>query len=182
MIVSTSYNKCIFEHKGSLLPRYTPLFWYARLNTFKEGTYTACTLLFEHYLKEQNKGVRQCFVAFCGESFAGYVTLKWHSVYRSFAQNNIPEISDLNVLPAFGRHSIGTRLIEKCEAKAATQSSTVGIGVGLCADYGAAQRLYVKRGYVPDGQGAIYQYKAVTAGESYPLNDDLIGWFTKTLS
>ena len=40
-----------FEHKGSLLPRYTPLLWYARLNTFKEGTYTAYALLFEHIIK-----------------------------------------------------------------------------------------------------------------------------------
>ena len=148
----------------------------------KSGWQIKPTSLFERYLKEQNKGARQCFVAFCGELFAGYVTLKWHSAYKPFVQNNTPEISDLNVLPAFRRHGIGTRLIEKCEAKAVTQSRVVGIGVGLYADYGSAQRLYVKRGYIPDERGATYQYKAVMPGESYPIDDDLIVWFTKTLS
>lgn len=73
-------------------------------------------------------------------------------------------------------------MIEKCEAKAATQSRVVGIGVGLYTDYGASQRFYVKRGYIPDGRGATYKYNAVMPGENYPLDDDLIVWFTKTLS
>jgi hypothetical protein len=30
----------------------------------------------------------------------------------------------------------------------------MGIGFGLTADYGAAQRLYPKLGYIPDGRGA----------------------------
>ena len=34
------------------------------------------------------------------DEFAGYVTLKWQSQYPSFKAQNIPEIMDLNVLPA----------------------------------------------------------------------------------
>lgn len=31
----------------------------------------------------------------------------------------------------------------------------VGVSVGLYYDYGNAQLLYVKRGYIPDGRGII---------------------------
>ncbi len=61
----------------------------------------------------------------------------------------------------------------------------VGIGVGLYAGedggYGAAQRLYVKRGYIPDGKGVTYNYHPTTPGNNYSLDDDLILWFTKKL-
>lgn len=57
----------------------------------------------------------------------------------------------------------------------------VGIGVGLYQDYGAAQRLYFRLGYSPDGRGITYKCKSVTPGESYPV-DDLILWLRKKLT
>ncbi|HCE6154635.1 TPA: N-acetyltransferase, partial [Legionella pneumophila] len=61
----------------------------------------------------------------------------------------------------------------------------VGIGVGLYGGhdggYGQAQRLYVNRGYIPDGLGVTYGYKPTVPGQTYPLDDDLILWFTKKL-
>ena len=114
--------------------------------------------------------------------FAGYASLKWQSDYKYFADNNIPEISDLNVLPGFRNKGIGSALIEKCEEYAAERSNIVGIGVGLYPDYGSAQRLYIKRGYLPDGHGATYNYEYVTPGKEYPLDDDLVLWFTKKLN
>ena len=86
-------------------------------------------------------------VAFVNEKFAGYVTLKWQSDYKLFADDNIPEISDLYVLPGFRNKGIGSALIEKCEEHAAERSNIVGIGIGigigigLYSDYGSAQRL-----------------------------------------
>lgn len=109
--------------------------------------------IFEQYLDEQEQDKRICFVAFVDSEFAGYVTLKWQSDYKIFSDDNIPEISDLNVLPSFRNQGIGSALIEKCEEYAAERSNIVGIGVGLYPDYGSAQRLYIKRGYLPDGHG-----------------------------
>ena len=43
------------------------------------------------------------------------------------------------------------------EALAAETSDTVCLGVGLHSGYGAAQRMYVLRGYVPDGSGVWYE-------------------------
>jgi GNAT superfamily N-acetyltransferase len=118
--------------------------------------------------------------------FAGYVTLKWQSQYPSFKAENIPEIMDLNVLPVYRKMGIGSLLLDATEKEAATKSQIIGIGVGLYAGedggYGSAQRLYVKRGYIPDGKGVTYNYEPTIPGNSYPLDDDLVLWFTKKLS
>jgi GNAT superfamily N-acetyltransferase len=114
--------------------------------------------LFENYFEVQQKEHLLCFVTFIEEDFAAYVTLKWQSDYKRFAEERLPEISDLNVLPKFRNRGLGTQLIEKCETAAAQRSEVVEIGVGLYADYGSAQRLYMKRGYIPDGQGITYNY------------------------
>ena len=137
--------------------------------------------LFEQYLEEQRLQTRTCFVAKVGGSIAGYVTLRWQSTHPPFALKKIPEICDLNVLPAFRKQGVGSELLNACEHLASTRSDMVGLGVGLYPDYGSAQRLYVKRGYIPDGCGATYQHQPVTPGQSYPTDDDLILWFTKAL-
>jgi hypothetical protein len=40
--------------------------------------------LFEEYLKEQEAGERLVWVAYFKGEFAGYITLKWQSLYPSF--------------------------------------------------------------------------------------------------
>lgn len=141
--------------------------------------------LFEGYLKQQGAGERIVSVAHFKGEFAGYVTLKWQSQYPSFKAQNIPEIMDLNILPNFRKIGIGSLLLDITEKEAATRSDTIGIGVGLYAGadggYGPAQRLYIKRGYIPDGHGVTYNYEPTIPGNSYPLDDDLVLWFTKKL-
>jgi GNAT superfamily N-acetyltransferase len=143
------------------------------------------TSLFEGYSKEQDAGERLVWIAHVHNQFAGYVTLNWQSQYESFAAARIPEIMDLNVLPPFRKVGVGSLLLDTAEKEAATRSKVVGIGVGLYAGedggYGAAQRLYVKRGYIPDGKGVTYNYQHTIPGNSYPLDDDLVLWFTKKL-
>jgi hypothetical protein len=51
--------------------------------------------------------------------------------------------------------------------------SIVGIGVGLYQSYGSAQRLYAKRGYIPDGRGVMYKQQPVTPGFDTCVDDDL---------
>lgn len=60
-------------------------------------------------------------------------------------------------------------------------SLTAGIGVGLDPDYGAAQRLYVLRGYVPDGRGLHYRDHYVKYGEQITVDDELALYLTKEL-
>ena len=100
---------------------------------------------YRRYLAEQEEGRRLAFVAEWRGEFAGCVTLVWVSDYRPFADRQIPEICDLNVLPAHRRQGIGNALLDRAESAAAARSKVVGLGVGLYSDYGAAQRIYVRR-------------------------------------
>ena len=147
----------------------------------KSGWQIKPATILERYLDEQNIGKRICMVAFVENEFAGYINLKWNSDYENFTKEKIPEISDLNVLPNHRNKGIGSSLIEQCEKHATEKSDVVGIGVGLYPDYGAAQRLYIKRGYIPDGHGATYEYKYVEPGKTYLMDDYLVLWFTKRL-
>src|SRR5258708_18025447 len=137
---------------------------------------------YEQYLCEQEKGSRIVLVAFANETFCGYLTVNWQSGYLPFQAENIPEIVDLNVLPDFRRRGIGTRLMDEAERHITHRSPIAGLGVGLLVDYGAAQRLYVKRGYIPDGRGLVYGHQAVGPGAQVIADDDLVLYLMKTLT
>jgi GNAT superfamily N-acetyltransferase len=136
---------------------------------------------YERYLAEQEADIRRIFVAEVGDAFAGYVTLVWQPDYPPFRAEGIPEIQDLNVLPAFRRRRIGSALLDAAEAAARSKVATIGIGVGLDPGYGPAQRMYVRRGYVPDGRGIAWHNRTVAYGEQVTVDDDLALWFTRRL-
>lgn len=136
---------------------------------------------YERYLAEQDAGTRATRFAFVGGAFAGYLNVVWQSGYAPFAEACIPEIQDFNVLPRFQRQGLGTALMDEAERVIAARSPVVGIGVGMTADYGAAQRLYVRRGYVPDGRGLITHGQPVVYGDLVPVDDGLVLYFTKQL-
>lgn len=134
------------------------------------------------YLQETREGKRTVFIGEYKGEFAGYVTILWESGYPPFSAHGIPEIADFNVLKKFQRQGIGNMLMESAEQYIAKHTDTVGIGVGLLSDYGAAQILYVKRGYIPDGLGIFYKGKHLKYGEQAQVDDDLVLYFTKSLS
>lgn len=136
--------------------------------------------IFEGYLFEQESKKRQVWVAHSDE-ILGYVTLSWCSEYRPFLDNHVPEVMDLNVLPPFRKKGVGSMLMDRAETAAGLRSGTVGIGVGLYEGYGEAQKLYVKRGYIPDGRGPTYRYRGLKYGQSVVVDDDLVMWFEKKL-
>ena len=136
---------------------------------------------FERYLAEHEAGTRLARFAFVGGAFAGYLNVLWQSGYPPFADAQVPEINDFNVLPTVRRHGIGSALMEEAERLIATRSPVAGVGVGMAAGYGPAQRLYVGRGYVPDGRGLMTHERPVVEGESVFVDDDLVLYFTKIL-
>ncbi|MEO1517086.1 MAG: GNAT family N-acetyltransferase [Bacteroidota bacterium] len=137
---------------------------------------------YEKYVALQTKGYRDVIIAECHATFAGYVTIAWTSDYPNFQQTGIPEIVDLNVLKQFQRNGIGTQLLDEAERRIQQRSQWVGIGFGLTQDYGAAQRLYIKRGYVPDGHGLMKNSQAVAHGQQVEVDDGLVIYLLKELS
>jgi len=109
------------------------------------------------------------------------VTILWQPHYPPFRDGGIPDIQDFNVLPPFRRQGIGTALLDRAEQIVAERSPVVGIGVGLYADYGAAQCLYARRGYIPDGRGLMYNDEPVERGESIMVDDALTLYFARRL-
>lgn len=134
---------------------------------------------YRRYYVEQCAGEREVLIAEINGEFAGYVTIVWQSSYHSFHEQAIPEIVDLNVLIAWRRCGIASALLDAAEMLIATRSPVAGIGVGMTGDYGAAQILYVRRGYLPDGRGLAGSGKTLHYGDVVILDDDVALYLVK---
>lgn len=136
---------------------------------------------YRRYLDEQTHGTRAVLVADVEGQFAGYLTVCWTSGYAPFRAAGIPEIVDLNVLPRFRRRGIGSVLMDTAEQLISTSSDTAGLGVGLYQDYAAAHRMYLRRGYLPDGRGLAYCGVTVKPLTAVRVDDDLALMMTRRL-
>ncbi len=134
---------------------------------------------FRTLLSEQEKGKIVFLVARNENVVTGFVFIKWQADYPPFYEKSIPEIRDLRVLNEFRRRGIATALLDEAERRIFERSSVIGIGVGLYADYGAAQRLYIKRGYIPDGRGLMYNNRPAKPVHDVFVDDNLVLYFTK---
>lgn len=126
-------------------------------------------------------GSQDAMIAHLDGRIVGYTGIQWASDYPPFAAEGIPEIVDFNVLPEFRRRGFGSVLMDEAEARIAARGDLAGIGVGLYGDYGSAQRMYVKRGYIPDGRGITRDGAAIVPGSSVRIDDDTVLWFVKRL-
>ena len=132
-------------------------------------------------LQHQAEGRCVSFVAEYQGSVAGYVNLYPFPKEGPFKEFGYPEIVDLGVLEKFRNHGIGTALLDVAEAFAARSSDTVSLSVGLHSGYGNAHRLYVKRGYLPDGSGAWYGKQPCPPYSACRNDDDLVLYLSKKL-
>ena len=108
------------------------------------------------YSLEQKSKEREVLVAEVEGAVAGYITILPCAKQGPFA-GMAPELSDFNVFEPFQNQGIGNLLMEEAEKRVKLISDKVTLGVGLHSGYGPAQRLYIKRGYIPDGTGVWYQ-------------------------
>lgn len=149
---------------------------------FEEQGLHKSPTLFAFYFGQQEDGTRKVLVAVADGAAAGYVTLVPAAEDGPFVGSGIPEIKDFNVLPSFRGRGIGGRLMDAVEALAGETHHAVCLGVGLYGDYGSAQRMYAKRGYVPDGSGIWYGNDRVEPGRDVFVDDDLILYMSKKLT
>jgi len=109
---------------------------------------------YQRYCDEQQKDERVVLVGLDEDEIVGYVTIVWKSGYASFRKEGIPEIVDLNVITEYQRLGIGTALIRTTESMVSKHlKPVIGISVEQSPNYDAANRLYLKLGYYPDGKG-----------------------------
>ena len=104
----------------------------------------------------------------------------WESNYAGFRSRGIPLIHQVAVAGPFRRRGVATLLMDAAEQLARDRGiARLGITVGLSDEYGPAQRLYGRRGYVPDGRGACQGQRPLRKGMLVTMDDDLIIWLTK---
>lgn len=133
-------------------------------------------------LAEHLDGRRIVLLAVEGAHFLGYGSLLWLPAYPSFRELGIPEIQDLVTAQHRRGQGIATRIIAALEDRARLREhKQIGLGVGLYADYGSAQRLYVRLGYAPDGRGMTYHTLPALGGANVRVDDDLLIWLVKSL-
>lgn len=109
---------------------------------------------YEQYWQENAVGERVTLVAELEGRIVGYTNVIWEPDYELFRRQGIAEINDMNVVAPLRCNGIGTKMIEAAEQVVRQAGKTIiGIGVGVTLDYGIAQRLYPKLGYVSDGTG-----------------------------
>ena len=137
---------------------------------------------YEMRLRHQADGKSIAFVAEYKGNIAGYVNVYLNPESGPFASRGYPEIVDFGVLEKYRNHGIGTKLMDVAEKIALNYSNAVCLGVGLHSGYGSAQRMYVKRGYIPDGSGVWYRDKVCPQYADCCNDDDLVLYLSKILS
>lgn len=136
---------------------------------------------YEIRLKHQNEGKSISIIAEYRGNVAGYINIYPNSERGAFAKQGYTEIVDFGVLIKYRNYGIGSKLMDIAEQIASQYSSVVYLGVGMHSGYGSAQRMYVKRGYIPDGSGVWYGESVCEQYAECCNDDDLILYLSKEL-
>lgn len=145
-----------------------------------QGWHPSCDK-YEMRLRDMEAGRSTALVAEYNGQVAGYINLYRRPLDGAFADRDWPEIVDFGVLAKYRRRGIGTALMDAAEALAAQVSDTVCLGVGVSCGYGSAQRMYVRRGYIPDGSGVWYGSTVCPEYAPCCNDDDLVLYLSKQL-
>lgn len=135
----------------------------------------------KHRVRLRDWGDGKCIplVAEYEHSVAGYINLYFHTSAGPFLEAGYPEIVDFAVLEKYRGHGVGSKLMDVAEKIGFQHSDIICIGVGLHSGYGSAQRMYVKRGYIPDGSGVWYKNAVCEPYGNCCNDDDLVLYFSK---
>lgn len=136
---------------------------------------------YEMRLLHQSEGKSISLVAEYHGNVAGYINVYPDSKQGAFANQGYPEIVDFGVLIKYRRNGIGSKLMDAAEQIAKEYSDFVYLGVGMHNGYGSAQRMYAKRGYIPDGTGVWYGDKVCEQYADCCNDDDLVLYMSKRL-
>ena len=128
---------------------------------------------------DKSNGIAISLVAEYQGNVAGYISVYPDSKWGAFGNQGLPEIIDFGVLEKFRNRGVGSKLMDVAERIAHRYADRVYLGVGLHSGYGSAQRMYVKRGYIPDGSGVWYKSIVCPPYCACCNNDDLVLYMIK---
>jgi GNAT superfamily N-acetyltransferase len=156
-----------------------------------EGNSTSAVQFLIEWVSDGETDARRCLadhaepdgsslIATRGLDVIGYVAIVRESNCARFRSRGIRLVHQLAVAGPFGQQGAATLLMDAAEQLARDRGIvTLGITVGLFDEYGPAQRLCGRRGYIPDGRGACQGQEPLRKGMQAILDDDLIIWLTK---
>lgn len=120
-------------------------------------------------------------VAVCQREIAGFVYIYYRCKWGGLGKQGYPGVVDLSVMEKFRRRGIGNLLMDVAESIASKYSDLIYLDVGLNSEFGSAQRLYAKRGYIPDGKGCYYEEKVCGTDAPCKNSDELTLCLVKEL-
>jgi GNAT superfamily N-acetyltransferase len=158
----------------------------------REGIEEAIEEITPHFFSGDRALVRENFeghaegnsstlIGYVGGAPVGVLTIRWESRYPPFRERGIPLIQNIEIRWERRGEGHGNALMEQAERFIAGREPAAGICVGLFDAYGPAQRLYARRGYLPDGRGACRGHVPLTEGEQVTMDHDLLLWLVKEL-
>jgi GNAT superfamily N-acetyltransferase len=146
----------------------------------------------ERHFEGHAEGNSSTLFGYKNGELAGILTIRWHSRNPVLRAQNIPLIQNIEIKHDRRGKGLGNELMEHAERFASARTDKIAICVSISAAFGAAQRLYVKRGYIPDGQGVTKVYEPTEKdglvrleplqdGQVVEVNGDLQLWLIKDL-
>lgn len=136
----------------------------------------------EPVFADHENGRSSTLMGYVDGELVGILTIRWEPKYPPFRAEGIPLIQNIEIRWERRGQGLGGDLMEHAERYAARRASKVGICVGIFDAYGPAQRLYAKRGYIPDGRGVCVGHEPLRQGQKVTVDHDLLLWLTKDLS
>ena len=135
----------------------------------------------QNQIESQDEKRSQALLALYNGKIAGYAFLFYKLKWGGLGYMELPGIADLMVFKEYRRRGIASKLMDVAEKLANKYSDKIYLEVCLNSDYGAAQRMYIKRGYVPDGQGVYYESKVCPVDAQCKNDDELTLCLVKEL-
>jgi GNAT superfamily N-acetyltransferase len=135
----------------------------------------------ERHFEGHAEGNSSTLLGYVDGDPVGVLTIRWQCRYPPFRDAGIPFIQNIEIAWDRRGRGLGNQLMEHAERFASRRTRRLGICVGIFDAYGPAQRLYVRRGYVPDGRGVCRGHRPLHEGEVVAMDHDLLLWLVKEL-
>jgi GNAT superfamily N-acetyltransferase len=148
----------------------------------KTAFFSGDDAIIDAHFQDHENGESTTILGYEDGRMVGIVTIRWHSRYPLFRDRNIPLIQNIEIRYEDRGRGLGNAILERAEQEIARRSPLAGLVVGISEDYGPAQRLYVKRGYIPDGRGVCREFTPLQNGDVVTVGHDLLLWLIKYVS